>query len=68
MTGLDLWQEKNGVRNDDTLGVARTRGMCHYKFSCAVGESGNAQNLFYVEKFHLICWKRIEVNRMMVCS
>ena len=38
VTGLDLWQEKNGVRNDDTLGVARTRGMCHYKFSCAVGK------------------------------
>ena len=39
VTGLDLWQEKNGVRNDDTLGVARTRGMCHYKFSCAVGKT-----------------------------
>ena len=38
VTGLDLWQEKNGVRNDDTLGVARTGGMCHYKFSCTVGE------------------------------
>ena len=52
MTGLDLWQEKNGVRNDDTLGVARTRGMCHYKFSCAVGESRNAQKLFYIKKFN----------------
>ena len=39
MTGLDLWIEKNGVRNDDTLGLARTRGMCHHKFSCAVGQS-----------------------------
>ena len=38
MTGLDLWIEKNGVRNDDTLGLARTRGMCHHKFSCAVGQ------------------------------
>ena len=43
VTGLDLWQEKNGVRNDDTLGVARTRGMCHYKFSCTVGE----QSLYF---------------------
>ena len=38
VTGLDLWIEKNGVRNDDTLGLARTRGMCHHKFSCAVGQ------------------------------
>lgn len=29
--------ETNGVRNDDTLGVARTWGMCHSKYSCAVG-------------------------------
>jgi hypothetical protein len=38
VSGLDLWFEKNGVRNDDTLGCARTRGMCHAKYSCAVGE------------------------------
>ena len=38
MTGLDLWIEKNGRREDDTLGLARTRGMCHSKFSCAVGQ------------------------------
>ena len=37
VTGLDMWVESNGVRNDHTLGVARTKGMCHYKYSCAVG-------------------------------
>ena len=38
VTGLDLWREKNGIRDDDTLGLARTKGMCHHKFSCAVGQ------------------------------
>ena len=37
VSGLDLWLEKNGVRNYDILGVARTRGMCHSKYSCAAG-------------------------------
>ena len=53
MTGLDLWQEKNGVRNDDTLGVARTRGMCHYKFSCAVGEISLLQRLVLYDRVQL---------------
>lgn len=39
VTGVDMWVEKNGVRNDDTLGVARTNGMCHHQYSCAVGRS-----------------------------
>ena len=38
VTGLDMWVESNGVRNDASLGVARTKGMCHYKYSCAVGK------------------------------
>ena len=38
VTGLDMWMETNGVRNDDTLGVARTNGMCHSQYSCAVGK------------------------------
>ena len=38
VSGLDLWLEKNGVRNYDILGVARTRGMCHSKYSCAAGQ------------------------------
>ena len=37
VTGLDMWMETNGVRNDDTLGVSWTGAMCHTKFSCAVG-------------------------------
>jgi len=40
VTGLDLWAEKNGVRADDTLGLARTNGMCHAKYSCVVVEFG----------------------------
>ena len=38
VTGLDMWMEDNGVRNDDTLGVAYTGGMCHSQASCAVGK------------------------------
>ena len=34
--------ETNGARNDATLGVARTNGMCHAKYSCAVGNRGLA--------------------------
>ena len=53
VTGLDMWMEDNGVRNDDTLGVARTRGMCHSKYSCAVGKAGN--NYFFNKYFlHLV--------------
>ena len=44
VTGLDMWREINGVRNDDTLGVARTNGMCHSQYSCAVGKDSIIYN------------------------
>ena len=40
VTGLDMWTQNNGIKNFHTLGVARTKGMCHSKFSCAVVEFG----------------------------
>ena len=40
VSGLDIWVEKNGVRADDTLGLTRTGGMCHKRYSCVVVEFG----------------------------
>ena len=40
MSGLDIWKEKNGVIGTETLGLARTNGMCHSKYSCVVVEFG----------------------------
>ena len=35
-----MWQEKNGVKSTETLGLARTNGMCHQEYSCVVVEFG----------------------------
>jgi hypothetical protein len=37
-SGLDIWGLSNGIKMYDTLGLARTGAMCHFKYSCVAGE------------------------------
>ena len=42
LTGLDLHDESYGYPEYGTLGLARTNGLCHEKFSCVITEFGVA--------------------------
>jgi hypothetical protein len=43
-SGLDIWGLSNGIKMYDTLGLARTGAMCHYKYSCVAGKPAHTKH------------------------
>lgn len=44
LTGSDIYHESYGYPEYGTLGLARTNGLCHEKFSCVITEFGTVGN------------------------